>query len=114
MNKGIAAVIIFLAVLALPLVYNVGASVTGVSTGAPALAEGKGPKCVKDGSWMKRNHMTLLKHVREDSVRQGVLAGDSGLRGCIACHPKRGEFCDKCHSYVGANPECWRCHYYPV
>jgi hypothetical protein len=114
MNKGLAAVVLFLAILVFPLVYNGGASMTGASTGKPKLAEGKGKKCVRDEDWMRRNHMTLLKHVREDAVRMAIPAGESGLRGCVSCHPKRGEFCDRCHSYVGASPECWRCHQYPT
>jgi len=113
MNKGIAAVVIFSALMAFPVAYNGAASVAGLGSGSPKLAEGKGKDCVRPEDWMRKNHMSLLKHVREDAVRQGHPAGDTGLRGCISCHPNRAQFCDSCHSYVGASPECWHCHHYP-
>ncbi|MDH5679752.1 MAG: hypothetical protein OEZ28_14200 [Nitrospinota bacterium] len=114
MNKGLLAVALFFAVLAFPLIYNGASAVTGMGKGSPVLEKGKGEKCVKETDWMRRNHMNMLKHTRDDSVRDGVPAGESGLAGCVSCHPKRGEFCDSCHSFVGASPECWRCHHYPV
>ena len=114
MKKGLLAIGVFLVLFSLPMVYNAASAVSGLAGGHPALAQGKGEKCVKDGAWMKRNHMQMLKHVRDSSVREGIVAGQTGLQGCVSCHPKRGEFCDRCHSYVGVSPECWRCHNYPV
>jgi len=114
MGKGLLAVAVFFMALTFPLIFNGASAVTGSSTGYPALQQGKGDKCVKDAGWMRRNHMKLLKHTRDDSVRSGIPAGESGLAGCVSCHPSRGEFCDSCHSFVGASPECWKCHFYPA
>ena len=32
---------------------------------------------------------------------------------CMSCHENKGEFCDKCHDYVGVTPYCWDCHVIP-
>lgn len=79
----------------------------------PEIIIKKEGKCVKETSWMRKNHMKLLLHIREDTVREGVRKVNESFKGCASCHTKREEFCDKCHEYVGAKPECWNCHQYP-
>jgi hypothetical protein len=32
---------------------------------------------------------------------------------CTKCHAKKTQFCDKCHNYVDAKPNCWDCHLPP-
>lgn len=85
----------------------------------PKLEKGKGEKCVEDTDYMRRNHMELLKHHRNETLRQGIRTTRHSLKGCVECHAgsKTGsvastkeDFCVACHSYAGAKPDCWDCH----
>jgi hypothetical protein len=79
-------------------------------------------RCVEPTKQMRLNHMDYLKHVRDDTVRDGVRGLDHSLTGCIDCHASRdksgkgvpvnkeGEFCQACHGYVAVNPPCFQCH----
>jgi [DsrC]-trisulfide reductase subunit J len=79
----------------------------------------KGGQCVADPALMRRNHMEMLKHQRDDTVRAGVRAGPFSLKACIECHASRetgsvakGEtnFCISCHSYAAVQIDCFECH----
>ncbi|HKB55220.1 MAG TPA: hypothetical protein VKD22_14585 [Ramlibacter sp.] len=79
----------------------------------------KGSQCVADPAFMRRNHMDLLKHQRDDTVRSGVRSGQFSLKSCIDCHASRetgsvtkGEtnFCVSCHSYAAVRIDCFECH----
>jgi hypothetical protein len=78
-----------------------------------------GGQCVRDTDWMRRNHMRLLKHQRDDTMYRGVRGSDEALRACIDCHAdgKTGSvigsdqaFCQGCHRYVSVSLDCWECH----
>ncbi len=96
-----------------------GAGKEGGRTPLPAVTIANGDKCVRDTEWMRRNHMTLLMHQRDDTMYQGVRGTDEALRNCIDCHasPKTGSvtgsdqaFCQGCHSYAAVSLDCWDCH----
>ena len=79
----------------------------------------KGSQCVADPAFMRRNHMDLLKHQRNDTVRAGVRTGQFSLNACIGCHASvqtgsvaRAEtnFCVSCHSYAAVKIDCFECH----
>nr|CAX84121.1 Hdr-like menaquinol oxidoreductase subunit [uncultured bacterium] len=84
----------------------------GLPQSGPRLAKAKGEACVKDRAWMRRNHMDFLKHRRDETVRDGVRVRDESLLNCQSCHTSRTEFCDRCHSFVGVQPDCFHCHNY--
>lgn len=79
----------------------------------PDLQKPKGDKCVQDTAWMRRNHMDFLKKQRNVAVREGIRVKDNSLLNCQTCHTSREQFCDKCHGYVGVQPDCFDCHNYP-
>jgi len=96
-----------------------GAGKEGGRTPLPAVTIESGDKCVRDTEWMRRNHMTLLMHQRDDTMYQGVRGTDEALRNCIDCHanPKTGSvtgsdqaFCQGCHAYAAVSLDCWDCH----
>jgi len=104
-----------------------GAAFTAVVllAGAPISGAGehkidaKGDKCVRDEDYMRRNHMTLLKHQRDDTMRKGIRSTQYSLKGCIECHasPKNNSvigtnenFCQGCHSYAAVKLDCFECH----
>lgn len=79
-------------------------------------------QCVEPTHFMRRNHMELIKHQRDATVRQGIRATDHSLAGCIDCHvqydaggeavpvnaPK--QFCAGCHATVAEHLACFQCH----
>lgn len=79
-------------------------------------------QCVEPTEFMRRNHMELIKHQRDETVHQGIRATDNSLAGCIDCHVQfdkedrpvpvnaPGQFCAGCHKFTGASLTCFQCH----
>ena len=92
----------------------------GGRTPRPAIERAaKGERCVADTAVMRRNHMDLLKHQRDDTVRGGIRGAKYSLNECIGCHAgaKTGsvaqaptDFCVSCHSYAAVSIDCFECH----
>ncbi|MDP2964201.1 MAG: hypothetical protein Q8N54_15725 [Sulfurimicrobium sp.] len=84
----------------------------------PVYAEGKGDKCVKEESYMRRHHMNELKHHRNETMRKGIRTPQFSLQGCIDCHADKKTnsvlgkdgFCQSCHSYAAVKLDCFECH----
>jgi hypothetical protein len=78
-----------------------------------------GTHCVADPAFMRRNHMDLLRHQRDETVHSGIRGGRFSLQGCIECHASAatksvaqapGDFCVACHSYAAVKIDCFECH----
>ncbi|MBL8490296.1 MAG: hypothetical protein JNM82_05900 [Rhodocyclaceae bacterium] len=76
-------------------------------------------QCVAPPEEMRRNHMEMLKHQRDKTLRLGQRGAKVSLNGCIECHASRktgsvtgsGEnFCQGCHAYAAVHLDCWDCH----
>jgi hypothetical protein len=84
----------------------------------PALEAGAGERCVEDTAFMRRNHMELLRHHRDQTVHDGIRTTKHSLANCITCHASRKTgrvtgadgFCASCHSYAGVTLDCFECH----
>lgn len=85
----------------------------------PKLDTGKGGQCVKDTEWMRKNHMHLLKHQRDETVRKGIRDEKSSLKNCIECHASTSDnsviarpdsFCVGCHKFEAVKLDCFECH----
>lgn len=85
----------------------------------PSIERGQGDKCVEDTAFMRRNHMALLKHQRDATVRNGIRTRQHSLNGCIECHASRQNgavigtdqnFCQGCHRYAAVELDCFECH----
>ncbi len=85
----------------------------------PKLDIGKGGKCVDDPKFMLINHMDLLKHQRDRTVRQGIRGEKHSLAGCVECHASlknnsvlgsNENFCQGCHVYTAVKIDCFKCH----
>ncbi len=102
-----------------------------LTAGTPALAGAplpdipeaiKGEQCVEDTEFMRRNHMELLEHQRDDTVRRGIRTKKHSLKNCFTCHVVKGDdgkaitvsdprhFCRECHDYAAVQVDCWQCH----
>ncbi len=81
-----------------------------------------GDACVRETEWMRRNHMELLQHDRDRTLRMGIRPVDGSLKGCVDCHANKddqghfipvdaeGEFCAGCHAYTAVSLDCFECH----
>jgi len=79
----------------------------------------RGEHCVDDPAVMRRNHMDMLKHQRDDTVHGGIRGAKYSLKECIGCHAstKTGsvaqaptDFCVSCHRYAAVSIDCFECH----
>jgi hypothetical protein len=85
----------------------------------PVIEPARGAQCVADPAFMRRNHMDLLKHQRNETVHMGVRDARASLKGCIECHASQAsgsvaaaktDFCVSCHSYAAVKVDCFECH----
>ena len=91
-------------------------------TPVPVPAKGKGDQCVAPTDWMRRNHMTMLKHQRNTTVHEGDRTGRFSIKACVECHAVKGvdgkavtvtdpkHFCRTCHDYAAVSIDCFECH----
>ena len=88
----------------------------------PVIPMGRGDACVEDTDFMRRNHMELLKHQRDETVLKGVRKKQYSLQECLSCHAVYGpdaipvtitspaHFCRSCHDYTAVSIDCFQCH----
>ncbi|MEI8324464.1 MAG: hypothetical protein WCH44_03710 [Betaproteobacteria bacterium] len=85
----------------------------------PVIEAARGGKCPADPAFMRRNHMELLKHQRDETLRAGARQGKFSLKACIACHASQKtnsvaaagtNFCQSCHAYAAVQIDCFECH----
>jgi len=88
----------------------------------PDIPKGKGDKCVEDTDFMRKNHMEILLHQRDETMHRGIRTKQHSLKECIECHvvnddagqavnhlnPKH--FCVQCHQYTSVSIDCFECH----
>lgn len=111
-----------LAVLLVGLINPVLAQQGGSSGLLPVIPEGRGDACVEETGFMRRNHMELLKHQRDETMLKGVRSKQHSLKECLDCHAVYGpdavavtaaspeHFCRSCHDYAAVNIDCFQCH----
>jgi len=88
----------------------------------PVIPMAQGDSCVEDTDFMRRNHMDLLKHQRDETTKKGVRNEQYSLKECINCHTINGpdakpltiaspkHFCRSCHDYAAVSIDCFQCH----
>jgi len=95
---------------------------------APVFATAGAPKpnviienpgqCIAPTAEMRVNHMKMLNHSRDRTLRQGIRGEKASLNGCIECHASKTTgsvlgkdgFCESCHTYAAVKVDCWQCH----
>jgi hypothetical protein len=123
-GKIIAGIVVFVIAASFPFWYGKGKTVSppDLKLDTPAIERLKEKLCVEPAPYMRANHMRLLNAWRDGVVREGkrtYTAADGrvfqvSLTGtCLECHSNKGQFCDRCHDYAGAKPNCWNCHIIP-
>ena len=84
----------------------------------PVIKIEKGAACVAPTEEMRRDHMKMLLHQRDRTVRQGLREPRFSLKNCVNCHASRETgsvlgkegFCSSCHSYASVSIDCFECH----
>ncbi len=84
----------------------------------PVVKTEKGDVCVAPTGEMRRNHMNMLMHQRDGTVRQGLREPRFSLKNCIECHAGsetgsvlgKDGFCSSCHAYASVKIDCFECH----
>ena len=85
----------------------------------PKLDIGKGGQCVEAPKWMRKNHMKVLFHQRDETVHLGIRDGKYSLKVCVDCHASTRDnsvigrpdsFCEGCHRYEAVKIDCFECH----
>ncbi len=88
----------------------------------PVIGQGKGEACVADTDFMRRHHMDMLLHQRDETTEKGIRTKRYSLKECVACHtvpgadglPVKAEspthFCSSCHLYAAVKIDCFECH----
>jgi predicted CXXCH cytochrome family protein len=88
----------------------------------PVVPMGQGDSCVEDTDFMRRNHMDLLKHQRDETMKEGIRGKPYSLKECLSCHAVNGpdaipvtvsspqHFCRSCHDYAAVSIDCFQCH----
>ncbi len=119
---------IFIVMLTLVLVSMTGPAYAVEEPGAgngellPVIPMGQGDSCVEDPDYMRRNHMNLLEHQRDETMLKGIRGNPYSLKECISCHAVNGpdaipvtvsspqHFCRSCHDYAAVSIDCFQCH----
>ena len=84
----------------------------------PAFKIDSGETCVAPTQEMRRDHMKMLFHQRDRTVRQGIREPRFSLKNCVECHASRDTgsvlgtegFCSSCHAYTAVKIDCFECH----
>ena len=93
--------------------------VWAASSIAPKLDIGKGGQCVDDTKFMRKNHMKMIVHQRDETMRLGIRGGKYSLAECVNCHASKTDnnvlgsnehFCQGCHEFAAVKIDCFECH----
>jgi len=84
----------------------------------PAMKIERGEACVAPAAEMRRDHMKMLFHQRDRTMREGIRTTRFSLKNCVDCHASAktgsvlGEegFCAGCHAYAAVKIDCFECH----
>lgn len=88
----------------------------------PAIPKGKNDPHVEGNLYMRINHMNLMRHDRDQTMRLGDREISYSLEACVDCHAVNGDdgepvsiksekhFCRVCHDFVAVKVDCFQCH----
>ena len=106
------------------LIFAVCAFSVSAFAGAPKpdIPKGKGDQCVEDTDYMRKNHMEVLLHQRDETMHRGIRTKKHALKECMECHAvyedngqavshlNSKHFCVQCHEYTSVSIDCFDCH----
>lgn len=104
----------------------IGVAVPGMaqerSSLLPDIPRATGEPHPEGNAFWRKNHMDLMRHDRDLTVRNGIRDIGASLTGCFDCHAATDDagqivtyeseqhFCRTCHDYVAVKVDCFMCH----
>lgn len=88
----------------------------------PEVPKATGEAHEEGNAYWRKNHMDLLRHDRDLTMREGERDVQASLGECIECHAVADEagtpvtiaderhFCRVCHDFAAVKPDCFMCH----
>ena len=84
----------------------------------PVIRIEKPGQCVEPTAVMRRDHMKMILHQRDQTVHRGIRTSKHSLKNCIDCHASaktnsvlgKDGFCESCHTYAAVQMDCFECH----
>lgn len=84
----------------------------------PVIKIEKPGQCVEPTAVMRRDHMKLILHQRDQTMVRGIRTTKHSLKNCIDCHASaktnsvlgKDGFCESCHAYAAVQMDCFECH----
>lgn len=88
----------------------------------PVIPEATGEAHPEGNDYMRRWHMSMMRHDRDVTMYEGKRDQNASLGGCFECHAAKDEagtpvtyadgrhFCRSCHDYVAVKVDCFDCH----
>ena len=82
----------------------------------------KGEACIAPVDEMRREHMNMLLHKRDQTMHEGIRTKKASLVECINCHvtpdtdgkvariDDQQHFCASCHVAAAVSIDCFECH----
>ncbi len=118
MKRGLGILLVLAGLVAGPVL----AQETVSTAGGPAIPKALGDPHPEGSAFMRINHMNLMRHDRDATMRLGDREIKYSLKECVACHvvsdvealPVSAEderhFCRTCHEYAAVKVDCFQCH----
>ena len=88
----------------------------------PDIPKATGKPHPEGNAYWRRNHMRLMKHDRDLTMRSGDRTIGASLKACFECHSTKASdgayvtyqdeahFCRSCHDYAAVKVDCFTCH----
>ena len=121
LRKLRALALLVVALAGLPLAAQGDTPVPTVPEATARFSETQG--CVEPTEEMRKNHMKMMLHKRDQTMHEGIRTPQHSLDECINCHvpeqnaegqvvriDSKEHFCNSCHSYAGVDIDCFQCH----
>ena len=114
MTRLFAGILLFVAVFSGP--------VAAGENLLPDVPKAVGPAHPEGNEFMRANHMKMLRHDRDLTMRLGDRDIESSLKDCVTCHAvkgpdalpisvkEEGHFCAVCHEFAAVRIDCFQCH----
>ncbi|MCB1333384.1 MAG: hypothetical protein KDK26_06985 [Roseivivax sp.] len=89
---------------------------------APAVPKASGEPHPEGNAYMRRWHMSMMKHDRDLTMYDGERGVNASIGECFECHAVKDEagqpvtvaderhFCRSCHDYAAVKVDCFDCH----
>lgn len=88
----------------------------------PAIPEASGDPHPEGNAYMRRWHMDMMRHDRDETMYEGARDVNASIGECFECHAVKDDagtpvtyaderhFCRTCHDFAAVQVDCFDCH----